>query len=86
MISDTKLKQRNTEFKCSLLVSIFQGELLFFVNGECQGVASKNLPSMVYAVVDMYGKCAQITLTSPSTPDSSKLCTNYLHMIKNTRL
>lgn len=27
---------------------------------------------MLYAVVDMYGKCAQVTVTAPSTPDSSK--------------
>lgn len=49
----------------------FQGDLKFFVNGDCQGVAAANLPQMLYAVVDMYGKCAQVTVTAPSTPDSS---------------
>ncbi|XP_076042886.1 neuralized-like protein 4 isoform X2 [Oratosquilla oratoria] len=50
-----------------------QGELKFFVNGDCQGVAACNLPSILYAVVDMYGKCAQITVTAPTTPDSNTL-------------
>ncbi|KAK7071520.1 Neuralized-like protein 4, partial [Halocaridina rubra] len=47
-----------------------QGDLKFYVNGECQGIAAGNLPQILYAVVDMYGKCAQVTLTAPSTPDS----------------
>lgn len=51
---------------------LFQGDLKFFVNGDCQGVAAANLPQMLYAVVDMYGKCAQVTVTAPSTPDSSE--------------
>ncbi|KAK8742036.1 hypothetical protein OTU49_002070, partial [Cherax quadricarinatus] len=50
-----------------------QGDLKFFVNGESQGVAAANLPQMLYAVVDMYGKCAQVTVTAPSTPDSNTL-------------
>lgn len=43
------------------------------MNGDCQGVAAANLPQMLYAVVDMYGKCAQVTVTAPATPDSSEL-------------
>ncbi|KAF2354220.1 Transposase Tc1-like [Trinorchestia longiramus] len=50
------------------------GELEFYVNGESQGVAAVNLPPLLYAVVDMYGKCAQISLTSPvRSPDSNTL-------------
>ena len=36
------------------------GDLIFFVNGVSQGIAASNLPSRVLAVVDMYGKCAQV--------------------------
>lgn len=44
------------------------------MNGESQGVAANDLPPLLYAVVDMYGKCAQITLTQPAhTPDSSEI-------------
>ena len=39
-----------------------QGDLIFFVNGVSQGVAASNLPSRVFAVIDMYGKCAQVTI------------------------
>ena len=45
---------------------VVQGELEFYVNGVGQGVAALNMPSLLYAVVDMYGKCAQVTLTQPS--------------------
>ena len=37
-----------------------QGDLLFFVNGVSQGVAATNIPGHVFAVIDMYGKCAQV--------------------------
>ncbi|XP_077531935.1 neuralized E3 ubiquitin protein ligase 4 isoform X2 [Haemaphysalis longicornis] len=38
------------------------GELKFFVNGRCQGVAASQVPPQVHAVVDLYGKCAQISI------------------------
>lgn len=38
------------------------GVLRFFVNGVDQGPAATGLPPSVYAVVDMYGKCAQVTI------------------------
>ena len=39
---------------------MLQGDLLFFVNGVSQGVAASSLPTTVFAVIDMYGKCAQV--------------------------
>ena len=42
-----------------------QGDLLFFVNGVSQGVAATNIPNYVFAVIDMYGKCAQVTQGVP---------------------
>ncbi|XP_037089582.1 LOW QUALITY PROTEIN: neuralized-like protein 4, partial [Pollicipes pollicipes] len=42
------------------------GELVFYVNGSPQGVAGTGLPSQVWAVVDLYGKCAQASVTNPN--------------------
>jgi hypothetical protein len=41
---------------------LLQGELVFFINGESQGVAADDLPTRIFAVVDLYGKCAQATI------------------------
>ncbi|XP_013781863.2 neuralized-like protein 4, partial [Limulus polyphemus] len=38
------------------------GDLQFFVNGRNLGAAATNIPQRVFAVIDMYGKCAQVTL------------------------
>lgn len=38
------------------------GVLHIYVNGVDQGAAATNIPSKVWAVVDMYGKCAQVTI------------------------
>lgn len=40
--------------------------MIFYVNGESQGVAAEGLPNVVYAVVDLYGKCVQVSVTSPT--------------------
>ncbi|XP_014472796.1 PREDICTED: neuralized-like protein 4 isoform X2 [Dinoponera quadriceps] len=40
-------------------------ELIFFINGVSQGVAVNNIPERIYAVVDMYGDCVQVSLTHP---------------------
>ena len=45
-----------------------QGELHFHVNGRDQGVAASGLPSPVWAVVDLYGKCAQVSIYDPGSP------------------
>lgn len=43
------------------------GALHFYVNGEDQGQAACGIPAKVYAVVDMYGKCSQVTIVSPDS-------------------
>ena len=40
------------------------GELRIHVNGKDKGVAARNVPGKVYAVVDVYGKCKQVTLVN----------------------
>ncbi|CAG2230566.1 Neuralized-like protein 4 [Mytilus edulis] len=42
-------------------------ELRFFVNGVDQGTAASDINSKVYAVVDMYGKCAQVSIIRPGS-------------------
>lgn len=55
------------------------GALHFYVNGIDQGPAATGIPSPVYAVVDMYGKCAQVTIVDDVYRDmgesSSEVCT-----------
>ncbi|XP_071449160.1 neuralized-like protein 4 [Hetaerina americana] len=45
-----------------------QGELVFWVNGLSHGVAATGIPTQVHAVVDLFGKCAQVTLLSNDGP------------------
>ncbi|KAL5014249.1 hypothetical protein ScPMuIL_008519 [Solemya velum] len=42
------------------------GTLHFYFNGVDQGVACTDIPPGVYAVVDLYGQCAQVSITSGS--------------------
>ncbi|XP_075745116.1 neuralized E3 ubiquitin protein ligase 4 isoform X3 [Rhipicephalus microplus] len=58
------------------------GELKFFVNGRSQGVAASHIPPHVYAVVDLYGKCAQISIVedgdSPLSAGDNISCENIV--------
>lgn len=58
----------------SALLPILQGELVFYINGVSQGVAANDLPARVYALVDLYGKCAQVTIVDSeiSGPDCER--------------
>ena len=38
------------------------GALHFYVNGVDQGLAASSVPQILYAVIDMYGKCAQVSV------------------------
>lgn len=44
-----------------------EGELEFYVNGVSQGIAAEDIPNRVFAVVDMYGKCAQVSVIDIET-------------------
>ncbi|CAG9771302.1 unnamed protein product [Ceutorhynchus assimilis] len=48
------------------LMKTSEGDLIFYINGESQGVAAEGLPNTVYALVDLYGKCVQVSITSPT--------------------
>jgi neuralized-like protein 4 len=45
-----------------------QAELVFYINGVSQGVAADDLPARVFAVIDLYGKCAQVTIVDSEMP------------------
>lgn len=48
------------------------GSLHFFVNGVDLGVAATNIPQNVFAVVDLYGRCVEISIYKPYNRLSGK--------------
>jgi Neuralized len=61
-----------SELRFHLRLSVFpQRQLEFLINGESQGVAASDMPSSVFAVVDIYGKCVQVSLVQPSEKPSN---------------
>ena len=55
------------------------GELHIFMNGEDRGVAATEIPSKVYAVIDLYGKCTEVTIVNA---DRSKSMIRSVLIIK----
>ncbi|KAM6184275.1 LOW QUALITY PROTEIN: neuralized-like protein 4, partial [Sarcoramphus papa] len=53
-----------------------RGDLRYFINGADQGVACSGLPAEVYAVVDLYGQCVQVSLTGATGPADNSLATS----------
>ena len=49
------------------------GDLVFFVNGVSQSIAASGLPERVFAVVDLYGKCATVALMDNTSQVAWKL-------------
>ncbi|XP_062372617.1 neuralized-like protein 4 isoform X2 [Sardina pilchardus] len=54
------------------------GDLHYYINGVDQGVACTGLPSEVFAVIDLYGQCVQVSITSSSGPLDNSLCTSNI--------
>ena len=46
-----------------------RGELHLWVNGQDCGAAAAGLPPRLWAVVDLYGKCTQVTVVGCQPPD-----------------
>ena len=46
-------------------IARIRGKLKFYVNGKDQGTAEDNLPPVVYPIVDLYGRCTQISIVLP---------------------
>ncbi|XP_037118336.1 neuralized-like protein 4 isoform X2 [Syngnathus acus] len=54
------------------------GDLHYYINGVDQGVACSGLPPDVFAVIDLYGQCVQVSITSSSGPLDNSLCTSNI--------
>ncbi|XP_034146279.1 neuralized-like protein 4 [Esox lucius] len=56
------------------------GDLHYYINGVDQGVACTGLPpgKEVYAVIDLYGQCVQVSITSSSGPLDNSLTTSNI--------
>ncbi|XP_039602936.1 neuralized-like protein 4 isoform X2 [Polypterus senegalus] len=52
------------------------GDLHYYINGVDQGVACSGLPPEVFAVIDLYGQCVQVSITSSSGPLDNSLSTS----------
>ncbi|XP_028393670.1 neuralized-like protein 4 [Dendronephthya gigantea] len=54
------------------------GKLHYFINGKDMGCAVKDIPSQVFVVIDVYGRCSEIKLYSGDMDDdtSSDIKTN----------
>lgn len=48
--------------------SSYYGDLHFYVNGIDQGIAATKVPANIYGVVDVYGRCAQVTIIDNALP------------------
>lgn len=49
-----------------------RGDLHLWVNGQDCGAAASGLPPKLWAVVDLYGKCTQVTVVSCEPPSAEK--------------
>ncbi|EDV24207.1 uncharacterized protein TRIADDRAFT_57456 [Trichoplax adhaerens] len=58
----TSSSSSSSDPSCSSKADVTYGDLHFYVNGVDQGVAATNVPANIYAVVDVYGRCAQVTI------------------------
>ncbi|CAK1588784.1 unnamed protein product [Parnassius mnemosyne] len=50
------------EGDCVGVMRTSKAELMFFVNGRCLGVAARDMPPRLFAVVDLYGQCVQVSI------------------------
>ncbi|XP_073953644.1 neuralized E3 ubiquitin protein ligase 4 isoform X1 [Choristoneura fumiferana] len=52
-----------SEGDCVGVMRTAKAELMFYVNSRCLGVAAKDLPPKLFAVIDLYGQCVQTSIT-----------------------
>lgn len=54
-----------------------------YINGQDQGVAASDLPSYVFAVLDIYGQCEQVSIINPVIGDATSTVTENNELISN---
>ncbi|XP_028174207.1 neuralized-like protein 4 isoform X1 [Ostrinia furnacalis] len=52
------------EGDCLGVMRSSKAELMFYINGRCLGIAATELPPKVFAVIDLYGQCVQVSITN----------------------
>lgn len=57
--------------------------LHLYIDGLDQGVAASDLPSYVYAVIDLYGQCEQVSIIGPSAEAMNLPLLNENEMLNN---
>ena len=50
-----------------------EAALHLYINGVDQGVVSHDIPPVVYALVDLYGQCEQVTIVTDDDTTTSSL-------------
>ncbi|CAK1555013.1 unnamed protein product [Leptosia nina] len=55
------------ESDCLGVMRTSKGELMFYVNGRCLGCAAKDMPPRLFAVIDLYGQCVQVSIMRTNT-------------------
>lgn len=60
--------------------------LHLYINGQDQGVAASDLPSYVFAVLDIYGQCEQVSIINPiigeatnTLPENNEILSNHVN-------
>ena len=60
------------------------GDLHFYVNGVDQGIAASQVPANIYGVVDVYGRCAQVTIIDNASPKGTTLYRSMYSTIRQS--
>jgi len=55
------------------------GTIHYTINGEDQGIACDQVPPNIYAVIDLYGQCAQVRLILPTS--LAQLCLSQVSIV-----
>ncbi|XP_047524615.1 neuralized-like protein 4 isoform X2 [Pieris napi] len=50
------------EGDCLGVMRTSKDELMFYVNGRCLGIAATEMPPRLFAVIDLYGQCVQVSI------------------------
>ncbi|XP_068632829.1 neuralized-like protein 4 [Battus philenor] len=70
------------EGDCVGVMRTSRAELMFFVNGRCLGVAAQDMPTRLFAVVDMYGQCVQVSIMQQTTNGMRPIMESSLDQIE----
>ncbi|CAH2034233.1 unnamed protein product, partial [Iphiclides podalirius] len=70
------------EGDCVGVMRTSKAELMFFINGRCLGVAALDMPPRLFAVIDLYGQCVQVSIMHQSTSGMRPIMESSLDQIE----